>query len=245
MFAAGAKVETATGRIAGGTSVLDCVAADAAALPPRLGARDRATLAAYLETIRDVEYRVERAEADSRACAEPGEEAERRFGERQALMFDLAALAFRADITRVVTFMLAAETSAMTYRHLGVREGFHLLSHHQHDPVKLEALVRIQRHHTSVFAGFVRALAGAADGDGSLLDQSLILYGSNMADSHAHDHYPLPVAVVGGGCGAVAGGRHVRFSGPTPISNLLLSLLQRAGVPITSFADSTEACAGL
>jgi hypothetical protein len=167
------------------------------------------------------------------------------FAERQALMFDLMALAFRADITRVASFMMAAETSAMTYAHLGVPDSFHAVSHHQYDPAKIEALARIQRHHTRLFAAFVRTLAESPDGDGSLLDQSLILYGSNMSDSHAHDHFPLPLAVVGGGCGALGGGRHLRYPDRTPISNLLFTLLDRAGVGVTAFGDSTGECAGI
>jgi hypothetical protein len=170
---------------------------------------------------------------------------ERAFCQRQALMFDLIALAFQADITRVASVMMAAETSTMTYGHLGVPDPFHQLSHHQQDPGKIAALVRIQQHHTRVFAGFVGRLAGLADGDGSLLDRSLILYGSNMSDSHAHDHFPLPLAVVGGGCGAVGRTRHLLVPDRTPMSNLLFTLLDRAGVPLTAFGDSTGECAGL
>ncbi len=114
------------------------------------------------------------------------------FAERLHLMFDMIALAFQADITRVASFMMAAETSQMTYDHLGVPDSFHLLSHHQNDPAKIEKLVRIQSYHTRVFASFVRKLADMPDGDGSMLDRSLILYGSNMSNSHAHDHFPLP-----------------------------------------------------
>jgi hypothetical protein len=226
-------------------SVLDLVAEDAAALPRRLGARDRTTLRGYLDAIRDVERRVDRAEAPELARPKTQAEAELAFTGRQALMFDLIALAFRADITRVASFMMAAETSVMTYSHLGVPDPFHLLSHHQHDPAKMEALVRIERHHTRLFAGFVRNLAAVPDGEGSILDQSIILYGSNMSDSHAHDHFPLPLALVGGGCGALGGGRHLRYPDRTPIANLLLTLLGRAGVPATSFGDSTGECTGI
>ena len=244
-------------------SVLDLVAEDAAALPRRLGARDRTTIREYLETIREVERRVEQAEALGVASQESPAEAERAFAERQALMFDLMALAFRADITRVASFMMAAETSAMTYGQLGVPDSFHLVSHHQHDPVKMEALVRIQRHHTRLFAAFVRTLAelrdgdgtlfarflaklrSTPDGDGSVLDHSIILYGSNMSDSHAHDHFPLPLAVVGGGCGVLGGRRHLRYPDRTPVANLLFTLLDRAGVPLTSFGDSTGECGGI
>jgi hypothetical protein len=162
-----------------------------------------------------------------------------------ALMFDMVALAFRADITRVASVMMAAETSSMPYQHLGVPESFHLLSHHQNDPVKIEQLVRIQTYHTRMFAAFLRTLAEQPDGDGSLLDRSLILYGSNMSNSHAHDHFPLPVAVVGGGCGTLRGGQHLRYPDRTPLSNLLLTLLHRAAVPVDSIGDSSGECAEL
>ena len=140
---------------------------------------------------------------------------------------------------------MAAETSTMTYGQIGVPDQFHALSHHQYDPAKVEALARIQRHHTRLFADFVHTLSALPDGDGTLLDRVLILYGSNMCDSHAHDHFPLPLAVVGGGCGGIAGGRHLRCPDRTPISNLLFTLLARAGIPLTSFGDSTGECAGI
>ena len=132
-------------------------------------------------------------------------EVEQRFVERLALMFDLIALAFRADITRVASLMMAAEASSMTYDHLGVPESFHLLSHHQNDPGRSTSSCASRRFHTRMFAHFVRTLAELPDGDGSLLDRSLILFGSNMSDSHAHDHFPLPLAVIGGGCGTPRG----------------------------------------
>lgn len=240
LFAMGATSDPAAG-VRSRRSVLDLVAGDAAALPRRLGPRDRATLSDYLDSVRDVERRVERIEALPSAELESPVAAEEAFTERQRLMFDLIVLAFRADLTRVASFMMAAETSAMTYGHLGVPESFHLLSHHQYDAARLDALVRIQQHHTRLLAGFVRTLAESPDGDGSILDRSLILYGSNMSDSHAHDHFPLPLAVVGGGPARPGSGRHLRYPDRTPLSNLLVTLLQRSGVPVTSFGDSTGA----
>ena len=162
-----------------------------------------------------------------------------------ALMFDMIALAFRADITRVASMMMAAEASTMTYEHLGVPDSFHALSHHQNDPEKIDKLVRIQTFHTSMFATFIRTLAALPDGDGSILDRSLILFGSNMSNSHAHDHFPLPLAVAGGGCGRHRGGQHLRYPDRTPIANLLLTLLHRAEVPVQSIGDSTGECAEL
>jgi hypothetical protein len=213
----------------GPTSVLDLVADDAASLRRKLGAADRSVLSDYLDTVRDVERRLDHAA----------------FTDRMALMFDLIALAFRADVTRVASVMMAAEASSMTYDHLGVPESAHLLSHHQNDPEKIEKLVRIQTFHTRMFAAFVRTLAELADGDGSILDRSLILFGSNMSDSHAHDHFPLPLAVIGGGCGTLRGGQHLRYPDHTPMSNLLLTLLHRAGVPVQSVGDSTCECTEL
>jgi hypothetical protein len=215
---------TEAGNAPAPTSILDRVAADAAGLRRRLGTGDRVALAEYLDAIRDVECRV----------GAPDE-----FGERIRVMFDLIALAFRADVTRVASMMMAAEASSVTYHQLGVNESFHLLSHHQNDPEKIEKLVAIQAYHTRMFAAFVRTLAESPDGDGSILDRSLILFGSNMSDSHAHDHFPLPVAVIGGGCGTIRGGQHLACPDRTPISNLLLTLLNHAGVPVRAIGDST------
>jgi hypothetical protein len=225
-------------RAAQSTSILDLVADEAASLRKRLGPADRAVLGEYLERVREIEQRIDRVDRRSGSVAD-------RFPARMSLMFDMIALAFRADITRVASVMMAAETSSMTYDHLGVSEPFHLLSHHQNDPEKIEKLVRIQTFHTQMFATFVRTLAELPDGDGSILDRSLILFGSNMSSSHAHDHFPLPAAVVGGGCGTHRGGQHLRYSDRTPVSNLLLTMLHRSGVPVPSIGDSTCECAEL
>ena len=219
----------ASARGGSASSVLDRVADAAAELRRRLGPADRVVLGNHLDRVRNIERRLDKA-GDS-------------FAERLSLMFDMIALAFHADITRVASFMMAAETSQMTYEHLGVPESFHLLSHHQNDPAKIEKLVRIQRYHTHVFAAFVRELAALPEGDGSVLDRSLILYGSNMSDSHAHDHFPLPLAVIGGGCGSLRGGQHVRYPDRTPATNLLLTMLRRGGVRVESIGDSTAECA--
>lgn len=217
----------------GSTSVLDLIAADAASLRKRLGPADRSLLTDYLDTVRDVERRVDQ---DAIATSFTG---------RTALMFDLIALAFRADLTRVASMMMAAEASSRTYDHLGVSDSFHELSHHQNDPEKIGKLVRIQTFHTSMFAAFIQTLAAQQDGDGSILDRSLILFGSNMSNSYAHDHFPLPLAVIGGGCGRLSGGQHLRYPDRTPLSNLLLTLLRRADVPVQAIGDSTGECAEL
>lgn len=204
------------------TSVLDLVSDAAASLRARLGPADRAALNDYLEAVRHAERRIEQLDA------KPLVDREQAFVERLSLMFDLTALAFRADITRVASLMMAAEASSMTYGHLGVPESFHLISHHQNDPENLEKLVRIQAFHSGMFANFVRRLAESPDGDASLLDRSLILFGSNMSDSHAHDHFPLPLAVLGPRSSVLG---HAQLPDRTPMSNVLLTVLRRAGVP--------------
>ena len=238
LFAPGATADERARREQTSASVLDLVSSDVTSLQKRLGPTDRAVLGNYLDTVRDVERRAVKADA-ALQMSTGTLDASSAFAERLHLMFDMIALAFHADITRVVSFMMAAETSGMTYHHVGVINPFHQLSHHQNDPAKIEELILIQAYHTRVFASFVQRLAYLPDGDGSVLDRSLILYGSNMSDSHAHDHFPLPVAIVGGGCGKLRGGRHVRCPDRTPQSNLLLTMLDRAGVPVESFGDST------
>jgi Protein of unknown function (DUF1552) len=225
------------------TSILDIVASSTTDLQKHLGPADRARLHDYLESVRDIERRVEKAEAGISSRVESQANVASRFAERQSLMFDMIALALRADITRVASVMMAAEASSMTYDHLGVPDSFHLLSHHQNDPAKIEQLARIQAYHTHMFASFIRTLADMPDGDGSMLDRSLILYGSNMSNSNAHDHFPLPLAVLGGGCGQLRGGQHVKCPDRTPLSNLLLTMLRRADVPVESIGDSTGECA--
>jgi hypothetical protein len=127
----------------------------------------------------------------------------------------------------------------MTYNHVEVADAFHALSHHQNNAAKLERLTRVQLYHSRAFARFVDKLAATPDGDGSMLDNTLLVYGSNMSDSNAHDHFPLPMTLVGGACGKVKGGQHLRYPDRTPVSNLLLTVLQRAGVPVESLGDST------
>ena len=155
-------------------------------------------------------------------------------------MFDMIALAYQANLTRVVIFMMAAEVSNLTYNHIGVPDAFHPLSHHQNDPAKHGAagedpdLSHARRSRSSS-----QKLAEMPDGDGSMLDHSILLYGSNMSNSNAHDQFPLPTLVVGGGCGKIKGGQHLRYPDHTPLANLLLTLLERAGVPVEKLGDST------
>ncbi|HEY6923582.1 MAG TPA: DUF1552 domain-containing protein [Steroidobacteraceae bacterium] len=208
------------------TSVLDLVRQDAADLSRRLGARDRAVLGDYLENVRAIERRVQAPTPLA-------------FNEHVELMFDLMALAYEANLTRVGTFMMAAEVSNQSYDFAAVGESFHALSHHGNSPEKLQRLAQAQAYNTNLFAKFVSKLAKTPDGDGSLLDHSLILYGSNMSNSNLHDHSNLPVALLGGGCGKLTGGRHIRVPEHTPLANLHVALLNEAGAPTEAFGDST------
>ncbi|MBX5460042.1 MAG: DUF1552 domain-containing protein [Steroidobacteraceae bacterium] len=223
-------------------SILDMVREDAAALQARLGARDRAALSDYLETVRELERRIQKTEAQDLSKLKLPEVPvgiPENFDHHLNLMFDMAALAFQGNMTRVVNFMMAAEVSGRTYNIVGVPDAFHAVSHHANDPAKKEKLVRIQRYHTQVFAKWLAKLASIPDGDGSLLDHAIILYGSNMSNSDRHNQFPLPTAVVGGGCGKLKGNQHLVYPDHTPLANVHLTLLQRIGVEQDKVGDST------
>jgi len=223
-------------------SVLDMVSADAAAMRGDLGAPDRAVLGDYLDSVREVERRVQKMEQQDLSHLKLPQiplGIPEQFPEEQALMFDMIALAFQANLTNIATMTMAHEVSSMTYPFIGVPDAFHPVSHHQGDPVKIEKLVKIQHYHTQKFAAFLKRLADTPDGDGSLLDHSMLLYGSNMSNSNQHDQYPLPTALVGGACGRIKGGQHVLAPDHAPLSNLLLTMLHRAGVPLDRLGDST------
>lgn len=223
-------------------SVLDLVRRDAADLSRTLGPRDRALLDDYLSNVREIERRVQKySQAGSSSAQLPGATAgiPTAFDEHMQLMFDLIALAYQANLTRISTYMMAAEVSSQPYHFIGLPDTFHSLSHHQNDPAKVERLTKVQSFHTRIFAKFVQKLAELPDGDGSMLDHSLILYGSNMSNSNLHDHFPLPLAVVGGGCGKLKGNQHLRYPDRTPIANLHVALLNKAGIATRSFGDST------
>jgi len=160
-------------------------------------------------------------------------------------MFDLMALAFQADITRISTFMMAREVSYRTFPMLGFTESFHPASHHQNNPERLENLTKINLFHVELLAYFLNRLKSTPDGDGNLLDHSLIRYGSGMSNSNVHNHSPLPVLVAGGAAGRLKGGRHLKYPENTPMSNLLLSILHKAGVPEETVGDSTGPLAEL
>ena len=195
-------------------SILDAVTAQATGLQRELGAHDRQTLDDYLEGVREIERRLTRAESQVAANAdlvipEAPSGVPFEYTDHVRLMYDLLALAYSADITRVFTFMMGREVSNRTYTQVGVTEGHHAVSHHQNKPEKLDMLARIQAFHIGLFGEFLAKLDATPDGDGSLLDNTILLYGSNMSNSNAHDHYPLPNVVVGGGRGRLKGGQHI------------------------------------
>ncbi|HEY8518960.1 MAG TPA: DUF1552 domain-containing protein [Gammaproteobacteria bacterium] len=223
-------------------SLLDMVTEEVADLKRTLGPADRRIMDDYLESVREIERRVQLLEERNLSTAGLPDVPVARpdFDEHLKLMFDMIAAAFQANMTRVVTFMMAAEVSNMPYTHIGVPDAFHPLSHHAENKAAIEKLVRVQRYHSEVFASFLEKLANMPDGDGgSVLDNSILLYGSNMSNSNNHDHFPLPTLVVGGGAGTIKGNQHLRYPDRTPLANLLLTLLVRAGVPAESVGDST------
>jgi hypothetical protein len=223
-------------------SVLDLVRHDAADLSKTLGPRDQALLDDYLSTVREIERRVQKvAHRDLKGMQLPDAPAgiPTQFDEHMKLMFDMMALALQANLTRVMTFMMAAEVSNQPYTFIGVSDAFHPLSHHSNNAQKLDRLAKVQAFNTRMFAGFVRKLAEMPNGEGTMLDQSVILFGSNMSNSNLHDHFPLPTALLGGGCGKLKGNQHLRYPDHTPIANLHVALLNRMGIPTKSLGDST------
>lgn len=223
-------------------SLLDSVTEEITRLQNKLGPNDRHKVNQYLETIREVERRIQRAEADT--IESPLPDLDRPVGvpasyaDHARLMFDLQVLALQGDITRVITFQLARETSNRTYPEIGVSEPHHPLTHHGNDPEKIAKVAQINQFHVSLFAGFLKKLQTTAEGNGTLLDHSLYLYGSGMGNPNVHDHTNLPILVAGGAAGNMQGGRHIRFEKPAPLANLHLTLLNKVGVQRESFADS-------
>ena len=220
-------------------SLLDSVTERAGALSRELGARDRAKLDQYLDAVRDVERRIQMAEAQSGrelpVVDQPAGIPDT-LGEHARLMFDLQALAYETDLSRVVTFMMGREITGRTYAEIGVPDAHHPISHHQRDPAKLAKLTRINQYHVQLFAELLARLEATPDGDGTLLDHVMIVYGAGMADSNAHASQDLPILLAGGG--ASTGGRHVRYPAHTPLANLHLSLLDRLGVPAESLGHA-------
>jgi Protein of unknown function (DUF1552) len=222
-------------------SLLDLVGEESKDLQRTLGPSDQAMLSDYLESVREIERRIQKMEArDLSKVNIPDAPADTAypFEQRITLMFDLVALAYQANMTRIFSFMVAAEVSGQTYNFIGVPDAFHPLSHHNNEQGKLDRLTKVQTFHTQEFAKFLDKLAKMPDGDGTMLEHSLFLYGSNMSNSNAHNHYPLPIAVVGG-WKTVKGGQHLVMPEHTPLANALVTMLDRAGVPQDKLGDST------
>ena len=243
MFGDGATPEQRLQRIESQRSILDAVNDQIRRLQGGLGSTDRNRVVEYMDTVREIERRIQISEKqNSNASLDvpktpagiPDD-----YIEHTKLMFDLMALSFQADITRISTFMMAREVSYRTFPKLGISESFHPASHHQNLPARLEALTRINAHHVQLFSHVLERLKATPDGDGNLLDHSLLLYGSAMSNSNVHNHGPLPVLVAGGAAGRLKGGRHIKYPENTPMSNLLMTILDKAGIPQESVGDST------
>jgi hypothetical protein len=223
-------------------SLLDWVREDITRLQNTLGPEDRTRVGQYLETVREVERRIQKAEAETadnelpdldRPVGVPAS-----YADHARLMFDLQVLALQGDVTRVITFQLARETSNRTYPEIGVSDPHHPLTHHGNDPEKIARMAKINAFHVSLFAYFLEKLKATPEGDGTLLDHALYLYGSGMGNPNVHDHVNLPILVAGGAAGRHKGARHIKYAEPTPLANLHLTLLERVGVRMDAFADS-------
>ncbi len=229
-------------------SLLDRIGDRTRALQRDLGPADRHVLDQYLETLREIERRVQIASnRDLSAITVPNAPIGEldSFPAQVDLMFDLIALAYQADLTRVASYIMVAEGTNRTYNHIGVSDSFHPVSHHANDLTRIEKLVKIQTWHLDRFAAFVKKLAAVPDGDGTLLDHAMFLYGSNMSNSDRHNGYPLPTLLVGGGNGKLRGGRHIDPGQPTPLANVHLTILDKINAPQEHFGDGTGLIAGL
>ncbi len=224
-------------------SILDAVTAKVARLQDGLGAADRAKLTDYLTAVRDVERRIERAEAEVErelpVVDRPAAGIPTAFDDYVKVMFDLQVLAYQADLTRVISFLMTPELTAQTYPQIGVPDPHHALSHHENNPESLAKLTKVGGYHTGLFAYYLDKLRATPDGDGSLLDQVMILYGSGMSNSNLHNIQKLPVLLAGGGAGQLRGGRHIRYADETPLTNLYMALLGKLDVPVERIGDST------
>jgi hypothetical protein len=224
-------------------SILDFVKGSVDRLETKIGSGDRAKLTEYLDAVRDIERRIQKAEEQNATMKMPIMErpmaAPEEFVDHARLMMDLMVVAWQTDMTRVTSFMLAREGSNRSYREIGVSDGHHSCTHHQNDPEKIAKTVKINEHHVRQFAYLVNKLKNTPDGDGTLLDHSVILYGSSISDGNQHTHVDLPTVLVGGASGQIRTGRYLRCPRETPMNNLLLSMLDKVGVYTETLGDST------
>jgi len=248
MFGQGSNAAERVARKQQDRSILDSFMQQANELEKKLGPHDKNTMKDYLESVREIERRIQKAETQQVVdVTVPPTPAgiPYSYEDHVKLMYDLLILAFQADITRVITFMVAREISNRTYPQVQVPDGHHAISHHQNRADKMDKNVRIQTYHIGLFAQFLEKMKATRDGDGSLLDHSVLLYGSNMSNSNAHNHFPLPNLVLGGASGRLKGNRHLRYPDHTPMTNLLLSVMDKAGVNVETLGDSTGKMAEL
>jgi hypothetical protein len=242
LFGEGLGAEQRRRQLTQDRSILDAIVGQVGQLQNRLGAGDTVRVNEYLDSVREVERRVQNMEArvgahidvPSMPIGVPD-----LYDDHVKLMYDLLALAFQADVTRVSTFMLAREASTRTYSHIGVPDPHHAISHHGNAPDKIEKHTKINTYHVSLFGHFLDRLRATPDGDGTLLDHSLIMYGGCISNGNLHTHGPLPTLLAGGACGQLAGGRHIRTAADTPMTNMLVSVLEKVGVEADRIGDST------
>jgi hypothetical protein len=248
LFGDGGNAAERQARMRDDKSLLDFVNAGISRLQQRLGTADRNVVSDYLDSVREIERRIQVAERQgdgesSLTLPERPVGVPESYEDHAKLMFDLAALAFRADITRVFTFTLGKEQTNQAYPQAGVNDSHHAISHHQNDPVKLEKAHKINKYHVELLAYFLEKLKGTPEGDGNLLDRSLVLHGGGISDSNAHSHTNLPLALIGGGNGSLKGGRVLRYPIETPMNSLHLALLEKLGVRMDKFGDAAGALA--
>jgi hypothetical protein len=242
LFGEGGSLDERRAALRQRASLLDSIAEDMNRIKRELGKSDQARVADYLDSIREVERRIQKAEVDSKDNPLP--DLDRPMGvptayaDHARLMFDLQLLAYQGDITRIITFQIARETSNRTYPEIGVSDPHHPLSHHGDDPDKIERMSKINAFHVSLFSEYLEKLQNTPEGNGSLLDNISILYGSGIGNPNVHNHTNLPVIVAGGASAGMKGNRHIRYDHPTPLANLHLTLLDKAGVKIDKFGDS-------
>ena len=239
LFGEGGNAAARRAALRSRASLLDSFSGDIARLKQRVGMPDRVRVDQYLDSIREIERQIQRAEAAATDDAMPDLDrpvgVPAAFADHAKLMFDLQILAFQADITRIITFQLTRELSNRTYPEIGVADPHHPTSHHGNDPEKIAKIAKINTFHVSLFAQFLEKMKATPDGDGSLLDHTVYLYGSGMGNPSLHDHENLPILVAGGAACGMKGGRHIKYDKGTPLANLHLTLLDRVGVRLDSF----------
>ena len=243
LFGAGGTPEERRVALKERASLLDAFGADIARLKGGLATSDQIRIDQYLDSIREVERQIQRAETAAMDNPEPDLDrpmgVPAAFADHAKLMFDLQVLALQGDITRIITFQLTRELNNRTYPEIGVPDPHHPTSHHGNDPEKLAKIAKINTYHVSLFSQFLEKLKAIPDGDGSLLDHTIYLYGSGIGNPSLHDHENLPILVVGGNGHGLMGGQHIKYADQTPLANLHLTLLDRVGVRLDSFGDST------